>query len=171
DGGFLTHNANRDTYPAPVPTKVVNFNNTDANSKGDGHEQPYYNEYLPRDVGSPKIYRQRKARPVVGLLRIASSCRRDVCGIDLDLVTDFEQAERAGWQVVVTWQPDKPKRKIVAGEVCWCMNEELIRIAVISADKRTRSVLKHANRCAACVVCEARGRSNGTMSLKTTFLS
>lgn len=47
DGGFLAHNANRDTYPAPVPTKVVNFNNTDTAAKPGNHELPYYNEYLP----------------------------------------------------------------------------------------------------------------------------
>ena len=48
DGGFLSHNATRDTYPAPVPTKVVNFNNGDTNGKVDSqhHDQPYYNEYL-----------------------------------------------------------------------------------------------------------------------------
>ncbi|XP_070210282.1 tyrosine-protein phosphatase non-receptor type 4-like isoform X4 [Littorina saxatilis] len=49
DGGFLTHNATRDTYPAPVPTKVVNYGNGDANGKVDAthHEQPYYNEFVP----------------------------------------------------------------------------------------------------------------------------
>ncbi|XP_076468051.1 tyrosine-protein phosphatase non-receptor type 4-like isoform X7 [Babylonia areolata] len=50
DGGFLTHNATRDTYPAPVPTKVVNYNNGEANGKVDPQllDQPYYNnDYLP----------------------------------------------------------------------------------------------------------------------------
>ncbi|XP_076460431.1 tyrosine-protein phosphatase non-receptor type 4-like isoform X3 [Babylonia areolata] len=48
DGGFLAHNAGRDTYPAPVPTKVVNFNHGDSNGKLDPPlaDQPYYDEYL-----------------------------------------------------------------------------------------------------------------------------
>ncbi|KAL8615564.1 hypothetical protein ACOMHN_016141 [Nucella lapillus] len=48
DGGFLAHSAARDTYPAPVPTKVVNFNHGDSNGRLDPPlaDQPYYDEYL-----------------------------------------------------------------------------------------------------------------------------
>lgn len=53
DGGFLSHNATKDTYPQPIPTKLVNFpsggdnqikdipNHTDADI-----QLPTYDDYL-----------------------------------------------------------------------------------------------------------------------------
>ncbi|KAL4222981.1 hypothetical protein ACF0H5_019022 [Mactra antiquata] len=51
DGGFIAHNATKDTYPAPHPTKKVNFNGngaaiTDANhNTGNNiYNLPAYND-------------------------------------------------------------------------------------------------------------------------------
>lgn len=53
DGGFLAHNATKSTYPAPIPTKKVNFQGngaavTDANhNTGDTLcDLPVYNDCL-----------------------------------------------------------------------------------------------------------------------------
>ena len=55
DGGFLAHTASRDTYPAPIPTKKVNFTGngsavTDANHNTGGSNNlcdlPAYNDCI-----------------------------------------------------------------------------------------------------------------------------
>ena len=53
DGGFLAHNATKDTYPAPIPTKKVNFQGngaavTDANHNTGNTlcELPVYDDHL-----------------------------------------------------------------------------------------------------------------------------
>ncbi|XP_050418197.1 tyrosine-protein phosphatase non-receptor type 4 isoform X4 [Patella vulgata] len=47
DGGFLSHNTSRDTFPAPIPTKVVNYNSTKELSQSTDplYELPMYNDY------------------------------------------------------------------------------------------------------------------------------
>lgn len=58
DGGFLAHNATKDTYPAPIPTKKVNFPGngaavTDANHNTGNPlcDLPVYNDCLPNGNG------------------------------------------------------------------------------------------------------------------------
>ena len=53
DGGFLAHNASKDTYPAPIPTKKVNFTGngaaiTDANHNTGNNicDLPAYNDCI-----------------------------------------------------------------------------------------------------------------------------
>ncbi|XP_069110904.1 tyrosine-protein phosphatase non-receptor type 4-like isoform X1 [Argopecten irradians] len=60
DGGFLTHNANKDNYPQPIPTKNVNFPATDnqikdvTNHTDPDNQLPAYNDYLPNGNGYPE---------------------------------------------------------------------------------------------------------------------
>ncbi|XP_046327998.1 tyrosine-protein phosphatase non-receptor type 4-like isoform X5 [Haliotis rufescens] len=52
DGGFLSHNTSRDTYPAPAPTKVVNFNSSEENTRSDQYyDIPAYEEYISNGNG------------------------------------------------------------------------------------------------------------------------
>ncbi|XP_053374760.1 tyrosine-protein phosphatase non-receptor type 4-like isoform X5 [Mercenaria mercenaria] len=58
DGGFLAHNATKDTYPAPIPTKKVNFTGngaaiTDANHNTGNNicDLPAYNDCIPNGNG------------------------------------------------------------------------------------------------------------------------
>ncbi|XP_041367187.1 tyrosine-protein phosphatase non-receptor type 4-like isoform X2 [Gigantopelta aegis] len=52
DGGFLSHNSSRDTYPAPIPTKIVNFNSKEETVRSDPYyDLPAYDEYLSNGNG------------------------------------------------------------------------------------------------------------------------
>lgn len=51
DGGFLSHNAAKDTYPQPIPTKKVIFpaQNGSAQKDVSNHTEndlPVYNDYM-----------------------------------------------------------------------------------------------------------------------------
>ncbi|ESO98503.1 hypothetical protein LOTGIDRAFT_174229 [Lottia gigantea] len=47
DGGFLSHNTSRDTYPTPIPTKVVNYNSELSKSADPLYDLPAYDDFKP----------------------------------------------------------------------------------------------------------------------------